>query len=313
MGSYLLRRVIIFIPTLLIVSFLIYSMIHLVPGDPTALMLGQEATADQAEQLREQLGLNRSFMEQAVSWYGNALTGDLGTSFFLKSSVMDAVKARIPITASLTILALVIAMTIGVSAGIIASVKHGRFADWGIMLLAVLGFSIPVFWLALNLIFVFSVRLGWFPTGGYRSIDEGFLEYLRHLALPAITLGLAYTGLIARMTRSSMLEVFRHDYVRTARAKGLRERAVIGRHVFRNALIPIVTIIGLTAGELLAGSVVTETVFNLPGIGRLVVDAVKRRDYPLIQGTLLVITLVYLVVNLIVDVLYAWVNPRIRY
>lgn len=313
MRSYLARRVIIFVPTLIVVSFLIYSMIHLVPGDPVAMMLGQEATADQAEQLRDQLGLNRSFFEQLTSWYGNAVRGDLGESFFLHMPVMTAVAKRIPVTASLTLLSLLVAMTIGVTTGVLASIRHGRFTDWGLMLLATLGLSIPVFWLALNLIFLFSVKLGWLPTSGYSSLSEGFGEYLKHLLLPAVSLGLAYAGLIARMTRSSMLEVLRQDYVRTSRAKGLKESAVIFQHAFRNALIPIITIIGMTAGELLAGSVVTETIFNLPGVGRLVVDAIQRRDYPLVQGSILVVTVSYLLINLLVDILYAWVNPRIRY
>jgi peptide/nickel transport system permease protein len=276
-------------------------------------MLGQEATPAQRETLRHQLGLDRPFYEQAISWYGNALHGNLGDSFFLQQPVMTALIDRLPVTASLTSFAFVFAVIVGVLAGLVASVRHGRLADWGVMLLAILGLSIPVFWLALNMIYVFSVRLGWFPTSGYSPPSQGLGPYLSHLLMPTLVLGLVYMALIARMTRSSMVEVLGQDFVRTARSKGLRERLVVVRHAFRNALIPVVTVLGFTAGELLAGSVITETVFNLPGVGRLVVDAVQRRDYPLVQGSLLLITVVYLVVNLVVDVVYAWVDPRIHY
>ncbi|MGI8554454.1 MAG: ABC transporter permease [Dehalococcoidia bacterium] len=313
MGAYLARRLIVFVPTLLVVSFLVFLMIHLVPGDPTALMLGQEATPGQHAILRRELGLDRSFPQQAVEWYGHALHGNLGQSFFLQQPVTDAVVNRLPVTGSLTLFSLLISTILGVAAGVFASTHHGRVGDWGLMLLAIVGLSVPIFWLALNMIFLFSVKLGWFPTSGYVPLSEDAGQYLRHLLLPSTVLGLAYTALIARMTRSSMLEVLRQDYVRTARSKGLRERMIISRHAFRNALIPIITVLGLAAGELLAGSVITETIFTLPGIGRLIVDAIKRRDYPLVQGGILAITLSYLFINLLVDLVYAWVDPRIHY
>jgi peptide/nickel transport system permease protein len=313
MAIYVARRLIAFIPTLLIVSLLIFFMIYLIPGDPVATMLGPEATAEATTKLREELNLNQPLPERLVQWYSDALRGDLGDSFFLHQPVTKALIERMPVTLSLSAFALMIATVTGILAGVAASIRHGRFTDWGIMLLAILGISIPIFWLALNMIFLFSVRLGWFPTGGYVAFSDSPLEYFKHLFLPSLALGLAYTALIARMTRSSMLEVLRQDYVRTAQAKGLRERIVIVGHAFRNALIPIATVVGLTAGELLSGSVITETVFNLPGVGRLVIEAVKRRDYPVVQGSILMITMLYLFVNLAVDLVYGWIDPRIRY
>ncbi|MBX5444110.1 ABC transporter permease [Sphaerobacter sp.] len=313
MAIYIARRLAAFIPTLLVVSLLIFFMIYLIPGDPVATMLGPEATAEATQKLREELNLDQPLLQRLVNWYSDALRGDLGQSYFLHQPVSKALRERLPVTLSLSAFALVVAATIGITAGVIASVRHGRFTDWGIMLLAILGISIPIFWLALNMIFFFSVKLGWFPTGGYAPLSEGPRAFLRHLALPGFALGLAYTALIARMTRSSMLDVLRQDYMRTAQAKGLRERVVILSHAFRNALVPIATILGLTAGELLSGSVITETVFNLPGVGRLVIDAVNRRDYPVVQGGILLVTMLYLFVNLVVDLLYGWIDPRIRY
>jgi peptide/nickel transport system permease protein len=312
-AQYIARRFLAFIPTLLVVSFLIFFMVELVPGDPAATMLGPEATGEQLEAVREQMGLNEPLHVRLVNWYADALRGDLGRSFFLNQPVAEALVSRLPVTFSLTIMALAFSLIFGIGAGVIASIRQGKFTDWGIMLLAILGLSIPIFWLALNMIWLFSVRLGWFPTGGYVAFTESPTGFFRHLLMPAIALGLVHMAVIARMTRSSMLEVLRQDYVRSARAKGLREWVVIARHAFRNALIPIVTIVGISAGEMLAGSVITETVFNLPGVGRLIVDAVRRRDYPLVQGGILIITVSYLIINLLVDLLYAWINPRIRY
>lgn len=313
MIAYIIRRLLAFIPTILVVSFLVYLMIYLVPGDPTATMLGQEASEEQRAELREELGLNRSFTERMVSWYGDVMRGDLGQSYFLRQPVGAALMDRLPVTLSISFFAISFAALVGTTAGVLASIRHRRFLDWGIMLLAIIGLSVPVFWLALNMIFLFSVRLGWFPTGGYIPFSESPREYFTHLLMPGVALGLAHTAVIARITRSSMLEVLRQDYVRTARAKGLRERVVIMSHAMRNALIPIITIFGISFGALLSGSVITETVFNMPGVGRLIVDAVLRRDYPTIQGGILIITLLYLVVNLVVDLLYAWANPRIHY
>jgi peptide/nickel transport system permease protein len=302
-----------FVPTMFAVSLLVFLMIELIPGDPTSMILGPEGTQEQRIELREQLGLDRPFYERAFDWYSSALRGDLGESLFLNQSVTEAILRRMPVTLSLSAMAMVFASLVGVSAGIVAAVKRGQALDWIVMFGAMLGLSIPVFWLALNMILLFSVNLGWFPTGGYVPLTESPIEYLRHLFLPALALGLVHTAVVARMSRSAMLEVLRQDYVRTARAKGLQGRDVVLSHALRNSLIPVVTVLGIGAGELLAGSVITETVFNLPGVGRVIVDAVKRRDYPMVQGGILFVTLSYLIINLIVDVTYAWINPRIRH
>ncbi|MGQ9585214.1 MAG: ABC transporter permease [Anaerolineae bacterium] len=313
MGKYLIQRLLAFVPTVLVMSLLVFLMIDFVPGDPVALLLGLEASGEAINAKRIELGLHRPLPERMAKWYINAIRGDLGDSFFLHASVTEAIVSRLPVTYSLAIFALVLASAIGIVTGVIAAIKQGTIADWGLMLLAVLGLSIPSFWLALNLISFFAIRLKWFPLGGFVSPQENFGDYLKHLLLPGISLGVTYAAMIARMTRASMLEVLSMDYVRTARAKGLEERLVIVRHALRNALIPIITVFGIAAGGLLGGSAIVETVFTLHGVGRLVVEAVQRRDYPVIQGGILVITFTYLVVNLLVDLLYVWANPRITY
>jgi len=313
MGRYVVRRLLAFIPTLLVVSVLVFLMIDLVPGDPVALMLGLEASGEAINARRLELGLHRPLIERMVSWFAKAAQGNLGDSYFLHQSVTQALAERIPITFSLASLALTVAIMAGMSAGIFASVKQGTMADWGVMLLALFGLSVPSFWLALNLIFLFAVRWQWFPVGGYVPLTEAPGAFLKHIFLPGLSLGLVHAAVIARMTRARMLEVLRMDYIRTARAKGLNEWVVVYGHAIKNALIPIVTVIGISAGVLLGGAVVTETVFNLPGVGRLVVEGVKRRDYPIIQGGILFLTCTYMVSNLVVDLLYAWINPRIRY
>lgn len=313
MLRYIVRRLLAFIPTLFVLSLLIFLMIYLVPGDPVAMMLGSEATGEQIAEVRARLGLDRSFQERMLNWYTRVLRGDLGESYFLSQSVSEALVERFPITVSLSMLALMVAASLGILAGIVAGVRQGSWTDWMVMVMAMLGLSLPVFWLALNLIFLFSVKLGWLPTGGYVPLAKDPVGFVKHLALPGVTLGLVHAAVIARITRSSMVEVLRQEYVQAARAKGLRERTVVFRHAFRNALLPVITILGISTGELLAGSVITETVFNLPGVGRLIIDAVRRRDYPVVQGGVLFITFSYLLVNLIVDLVYAWVNPRIRY
>lgn len=313
MLRYIVRRLLAFIPTLFVLSLLIFLMIYLVPGDPVAMMLGSEATGEQIAEVRARLGLDRPFQERMLDWYTRVLRGDLGESYFLSQSVSEALVERFPITVSLSVLALMVAASLGILAGIVAGVRQGSWTDWTVMVMAMLGLSLPVFWLALNLIFLFSVKLGWLPTGGYVPLAKDPVGFVKHLALPGVTLGLVHAAVIARITRSSMVEVLRQEYVQAARAKGLRERTVVFRHAFRNALLPVITILGISTGELLAGSVITETVFNLPGVGRLIIDAVRRRDYPVVQGGILFITFSYLLVNLIVDLVYAWVNPRIRY
>lgn len=313
MPQYVARRLLAFAVTLAVVAVLIFFMISLVPGDPVAMLLGNEASGEEIQRVRTILGLDRPLGDRFVEWVGRAAVGDLGRSYFLNESVMDALAERVPITVSLAACALVIAAFVGISAGIFAALRRGRASDWGVMVAAMAGLSVPIFWLGLNLIFLFAVTLRWLPTGGYVSLGESPAAFARHMTMPALALGLAYAAAIARMTRSAMLEVLRNDYVRTARAKGLRERVVVYRHAFKNALIPVITVLGIATGELLGGSVITETVFNLPGVGRLVVEGVRRRDYPIVQGGILLVTFGYLVVNLVVDLLYAVINPRIRY
>jgi peptide/nickel transport system permease protein len=313
MGRYIARRILIFIPTLLIVGAVVFLMVDLVPGDPVVLLLGVEAEGDAVAAMREKLGFNRPLHERMANWFANALQGDLGDSLFLRESIMESLSDRYPVTLRMAILALLVAIGVGIPAGIVAAVYQGGLADWGAMVLALIVLSLPSFWLGLNMIYLFGVELRWLPVGGYVPLSDGVGEYLRHLLMPSVSLGLAYAAMIARMTRTSMLEVLRMDYVRTAEAKGLHRWIVILRHAFRNALIPVITVVGLAFGGLLGGSAVTETVYNLPGVGRLIVEAVQRRDYPVIQGGILALTVTYLAVNLLADLFYAWVDPQIRY
>lgn len=313
MLAYIARRLLAFIPTLLIVAVVVSMMIYLVPGNPAAMMLGVEATPEAVRNLENALGLNKPLIVRLSTWMGHALRGDFGRSYLLDESVSHAIVSRLPVTLSLSAAALLVAILVGVGAGAVSAVRQGTWLDWTVMLAALLGLSIPNFWLGLNFIFLFAVSLRWLPSGGYVALPSDPLDFLRHLALPALTLGLSHAALLARMTRASMLEVLRLDHVRTAHAKGLVRRVVIVKHAFRNALIPIVTVIGISVGVMLGGAVVVETVFSLPGVGRLIINAVQRRDYPIVQGGILFVTVSYLAVNLLVDILYVWINPRIRY
>ena len=313
MGRYIARRLFAFVPIFFAVAILVFLMIDLVPGDPVVLMLGLETDGEAITAMRSELGLDRPLYERMARWFGRAFVGDLGSSYFLDQPMTQALASRYPVTISLALFAAVVAVGAGIPAGIIAAINQGRVADWIAMVLALIVLSIPSFWLALNLILLLGVRLRWFPVGGYTPLREDPVEWLRHLVLPGVSLGLAYAASIARITRTSMLEVLRMDYVRTAEAKGLRRWTVILRHAFKNALIPVITVVGLSFGGLLGGSAVTETVYTLPGVGRLVVEAVQRRDYPVIQVGILALTATYLIVNLLVDVLYVWTDPRIRY
>jgi peptide/nickel transport system permease protein len=313
MIEYIARRILAFIPTLLVVSLLVFFMIDLIPGDPVSQLLGVEASGEAINNKRIELGLDRPLGQRMVDWYSSALGGDLGDSYFLMQSVTDAILERLPISLSLGGFGLVIALVVGMSAGIAAAIQRASAVDWIVMALATVGLSVPSFWLGLNMIFFFAVKLRWLPVGGYVSFTEDPVSFLRHLIMPGLSLGILFAAMIARMTRASMLEVLQSEYVRTARAKGLHERAVVIRHALRNALIPIITVTGIAVGGLIAGGVVIETVYNIPGLGRLIVEAVKRRDYPVIQGGILVLTLGYLVINLLVDILYVWANPQIRY
>lgn len=313
MTTYILRRLVAFVPTMFGISFLVFLMLYFVPGDPAQMILGVDATPAAVEALQVSMGLDQPFAPRLLGWYGRALQGDFGRSYYLNRSVVEAIGERVPVTLQLTGFGLIVAILIGVPSGIVAAVRQNTWIDALVMSGAMLGLALPGFLLGLLLIFFVALPTGWFPTGGYVPLQQDLLGNIRSLALPGVSLGLAQGALIARMTRSSMLEVLRLDYVRTARAKGLHERTVINRHVLSNSLIPIITVIGIVAGVLLGGAIAIETVFTLPGVGRLVISAVKRRDYPLIQGVILFITFSYLAVNLVVDLLYMIVNPRVRY
>jgi peptide/nickel transport system permease protein len=311
--GYVVRRLIALLPVLLVVSTVGFFLIYLTPGDPAAVMLGPDATQDDIENLRAQMGLNRPLHVQLLRWYSRMLRGDLGDSIFLQRPVLQAIFERLEPTVLLTTMALVVAIAIGVPAGVVSAVRRNSWMDQAAMGVALFGVSVPGFWLGLNLILFFSVYLGLFPVAGYVPLAESVARAVRSLVLPALTLGIGGSALIARMTRSSMLEVMGQDYVRTARAKGNRERRVILRHALRNAMIPTITVIGLALGGLLAGAIVTETVFALPGVGRLVISSVQRRDYPVIQGVLMFIASIYVLVNLLIDVIYVYLDPRVKY
>jgi len=306
MYAYIARRLLATIPVLLAVSVLVFSMLHLTPGDPVKLMLSEFQTSpEQIEKLRAQLHFDEPLPNQFGRFLGSALQGDLGISIRSKRPVADEIRDNLPSTLQLTLAGLLIAGVLGTTLGIVAAVRHQSWLDAGSMVVALVGVSMPSFWLGLILIFIFSLNLRWFPaTGGGE---------LRYLVLPALTLGLGAAAILARLTRSSMLEVLRREYVTTARAKGLREFWVIVKHALKNALIPMVTVFGLQFGQLLAGAVVIETVFSRPGIGRLIVDAILNKDFPLVQGVVLVVAVTYVLVNLLVDLTYAVLDPRIRY
>lgn len=313
MGRYVARRLMLLVPAWLIMGALAFALIRLIPGDPAAVLLGMEATPQAVADLRARMGLDRPLPVQFVLWLSRVLEGELGRSFFLGQPVLDAIFGRLPVTLSLTAAALSCAVLIGIPIGLRAATRPNSATDLGAMAAAVVGLSVPDFALGLGLIFLFGVALQWLPIAGYVPFARSPGGYLAHLVLPAVALGIPQAALIARITRSSMLEVLSADYVRTARAKGLGEAAVVGSHAFRNTLTQVLTVVGNAAVVLLGGAFVVETVFNLPGLGNLVVMAVKRRDYPLVQGCLLLISTVVIVVNLVVDVLYAYVDPQIRY
>ncbi len=317
MGPELLRfvlfRLLTAIPLLLAVSLVAFTLLRLVPGDVAIELAGPLASPEELDRIQRQLGLDRPFLEQMVTWYSALAQGDLGQSFLLKRGVTEAIIERLPVTLSLTGLALLFSVILGVTLGTVAAMKHGTRTDQLLMTGAVLGLSFADFWLGLALIYALSVSMGWFPSGGYVPFARDPAEWLWHLTIPAITLALTQMGFLARMTRSSMLEVLRQDFIRTARAKGVPERIVIMKHALSNALIPVVTVIGLTTGILLSGAVVIEQVFSLPGVGRLIVGSIVRRDYPVVQGALLFTASIFLCVNILVDVLYAALDPRVRH
>jgi peptide/nickel transport system permease protein len=312
MVRFVVRRLLIAVPVLALVSLMSFAVIWLVPGDPAAMFLDPGATPQQLAEVRHRLGLDAPFYQQVIAWYERILHGDLGQSILLNRSVTAAIIERLPVTLSLTALALAFATVLGIVAGLLAAMRHRSWTDQSIMVLALLGLSVPEFWLGLMLIFGFAVDLRWFPAGGYVPLGESFSGWWHSMAMPAFTLAAVQVGFIARMTRSAMLEVLHQDFIRTADSKGLPWSIVVTRHGLPNALVPILTVLGIVTGSLLGGAVVIEQVFSLPGVGRLVIGAVLSRDFPVIQGTLLFVAVIYLLVNLVVDILYAVADPRVR-
>lgn len=312
MGSFLIRRLASAFVVLALVSLMSFALIWLVPGDPAAAFLDASATPAQIATLRSALGLDLSLPQQMIGWYGRILSGDLGQSILLNRSVSAALIERLPVTLALAALALAFAVVVGVTAGLVAAVNHNRWPDQAVMTAALLGLSVPDFWLGLVMVLVFAVSLGWLPSGGFTAFSQSPSEWLRCMILPALTLGLVQVGFIARMARASMLDTLGQDYVRTADAKGLAKLRVVLGHALPNALIPILTVIGIVSGALLGGAVIVEQVFSIPGIGRLIVGAIASRDFPVLQGGLLFLAVVYLSINLMVDILYAVVDPRVR-
>lgn len=313
MITYILRRLLLLVPVLLVVGIVVFTLIHLTPGDPARVILGPDAPESQVQIAREELGLNDPFHVQFINWFGGVLRGDLGQSFFLGMSVGEALLQRAQPTGLLTLYALLISIAIGVPAGIIAAVKQNTIVDRAVMMFAISGVAIPSFVLGIVLILVFAVFFRVLPSSGYVALTNDPSQHFRYMIMPAFSVGFSAAGLLARLVRSSMLDVLSEDYVRTAVAKGLAFKLVVTRHALRNALIPAVTVIGYSLGTLLGGAVVTETVFNIPGMGRLVVQSVLRRDFPVIQGAVMAIAVFYVIANLMVDVLYVYIDPRIRY
>jgi peptide/nickel transport system permease protein len=313
MLGYILRRLIQLAIVLVVVGIVAFLLIHLAPGDPASVMLGSNATQDQVERLRRQLALDQPLPVQFVAWSSRVIRGDLGMSHFAQKPVLQVLAQRAEPTLILTAMSIFVAVLIGVPAGIIAAIRRGTAVDQAALALALVGASVPSFWLGLSLILYFAVRLGWFPSSGIEFWQTGGWGSLRYYVLPAMALGFPNSALITRITRSSMLDVLEQDYVRTAASKGLSPFRVILRHALRNALVPIITVVGLTVASLMGGAVVTETVFSIPGVGRLVVQSVLRRDYPIIQAAILLVATIYVAVNLLVDLIYVWVDPRIRY
>ncbi|MGH6781167.1 MAG: ABC transporter permease [Sphingomonadaceae bacterium] len=313
MLAFIVRRIITTIPVMAFVALFVFSLLYIAPGDPAAVIAGDQATPADVEKIRLSLGLDRPYLIRFGEWLFRVLQGDLGTSIFTSLPVTQLIAQRIEPTVSLMVLTLIFAVIVAVPMGVIAAWKAGTWVDKSAMAFAVLGFSIPVFVVGYLLAYVFALKLDWLPVQGYTPLSEGLWPWLRNLILPAVTLGLVYIALIARITRATMLEVLQQDYIRTARSKGLGQRNVLFLHALKNAAIPIVTIIGIGIALLIGGAVVTESVFAIPGLGRLTVDAILRRDYPVIQGVVLLFSFVYVLVNLIIDLVYTLVDPRIRY
>ncbi|MCB1741592.1 MAG: ABC transporter permease [Gammaproteobacteria bacterium] len=313
MLAYIIRRLIATIPVMGVVAVFVFLLLHLTPGDPATVIAGDYARPEDIARIRARLGLDQPLYIQFFTWLGAVLQGDLGVSIFSNLPVSKLIGQRLEPTLALSLSTIVFAVLTAVPLGVLAAWRAGTWIDRSVMLFAVLGFSVPVFVIGYVLMYVFSLQLGWFPVQGYKSISEGVIPFLRSIALPTVALGVVYTALIARISRASVLEVLTEDYIRTGRAKGLGNRMLLMKHALKNAAVPIVTIIGIGIALLIGGVVVTESVFNIPGLGRLTIDAVLRRDYPIIQGVILVFSAVYVLVNLLIDVVYTLLDPRIRY
>lgn len=314
MIAYTIRRILSMIPALVLASVLIFLFMHIAPGDPAQLILGESATPEQVEELKEVMGLNKPLVVQYVTWINNILRGDFGNSYFFGSPVLQVITSHAEASLLIGFFTIILIILIGISIGIISAVKYNSLIDQALMTFAMLGASIPTFWSGLLSMLIFSVYLRWLPSSGFPSIiTSGDLDNLKYLILPCIVLAIPNSALIIRITRASMLDILKEDYVRTARAKGLNTLNVYLKHVFRNSLIPIMSVLGFTFLHIVSSTVVTESVFSIPGIGRLVVQSITRRDYPVIQGVIIIITFMYMVINLFIDLLYAYLDPRIKY
>ncbi|GIO23443.1 ABC transporter permease [Oceanobacillus sp. J11TS1] len=312
MTSYIIERLLSVVPVILVVAVAVFFIVHLSPGEPASVILGPNASQGDIEALKTELGHDRPIHEQFFTWIGNTITGDLGESIYAHDSVLSVFSTYFIPTLSLTILAQIIAVLIAIPIGIFAAVRRGSLIDQSLMGFSLLGISVPSFLLGLFFILIFSVQLQWFPVAGFEPLNSGLWTHIKSLILPAIALSLAQAALLVRMTRSSMLEVLPNSYIKTARSKGLKEQTVIYKHALRNAFVVILEIIGQTFSSLIAGAVVIEFVFNIPGLGQLIVNSVERRDFPVIQGTVLLIAVAYVFINLIIDLLYGVVDPRVR-
>ena len=310
---YASKRVLATIPVMAIVAFLVFSLLYLAPGDPAAIIAGDQATPADVDRIRESLGLDRPFIVRFAEWAWHVVNGDLGQSIFTNLPVTHLIAQRIEPTASLMVLTLILTVCVAVPLGVVAAARQGTWIDRLVMLISVSGFSVPVFVVGYLMAYIFALKLDMFPVQGYTPIANGIGPWLYNLVLPVVTLSAAFVALIARVTRATMLEVLSQDYVRTARAKGVSQRPVLFVHALKNAAVPVITVIGLGVASLIGGAVVTESVFAIPGVGRLIVDAILRRDYPVIQGCVLMFSFLYVLVNLAVDLLYTVFDPRIRY
>lgn len=312
MLAYIIKRILSLIPVLAVVTIAIFLIIHITPGDPAAAILGIEASQEEIQKLNQDLGLDRPLLEQYSSWVANVFKGDLGDSIFMNQPVSEAIAEHISPTLSLAILAQVIAIILAIPFGMIAAYKRGSMADYSLMGLSLMGMALPSFLLGLFLMLFVGVKLQWLPVAGYEPLSSGLWEHMKYLILPGISLGTIQAALITRMTRSSMLEVLNLNFIKTARSKGLHEMKVLFKHAFRSAFLPILTVIGQTFGTLVTGAVVVEAIFNIPGLGQLILNSIARRDFAVIQGVVLVVTLMYVTINLVIDLLYGAVDPRVR-